>query len=370
LDQKIAAGKQIVAGDPKGAIGWSMLSGAYLERARVYDSAEDAQQAESAARKSLALRTTGNVGAANRLTQALLEQHRFQEALAAARQARKIKPNDGQGRHLEVDVLLEIGEYAQARSTYASAVPYLQDLSRKLLRARFAEAEGKTTEAQAFLYEATRLAESSSSINPLNLSWYYTKQGDLFAASGQASEAEAKYKHALELHPKSWKALGGMTKLSAMRHDWAAVIDWGHKAEKIAPMPEILALMGDAYAAKGDKAMAEEHYGEVVRLAGYGTQPSHGHAHGKSQGHGHALDRQYAMFCADHDRHLAKALRAARNDLKERHDVLGYDTLAWVLFKKGDQRRAEQAIAKALSQGTKDQRILSHARAIRSKSTL
>src|SRR5579862_2490226 len=59
-DRDVAFHEGRVKRDPKGAIGWAMLSGAYVNRSRESDSYADAVKGEMAARRSLALRTKGN----------------------------------------------------------------------------------------------------------------------------------------------------------------------------------------------------------------------------------------------------------------------------------------------------------------------
>ena len=71
--------------DPKGAIEWRELAGAYLARQRETGDIADAVRAEAAARRSLAILSRNNGGAWAKLARGLLTQHRFPEALDAAR---------------------------------------------------------------------------------------------------------------------------------------------------------------------------------------------------------------------------------------------------------------------------------------------
>ena len=72
-------------------------------------------------------------------------------------------------------------------------------------------------------------------------------------------------------------------------------------------------------------------------------------------------DRHHAQFSAETGRDLDEALALARQDLELRHDVQGYDTLAWVCSKKGMQPEAEAAIARALARGTRRATFFYHA---------
>ncbi len=367
-DKEIQLRKAAVVRDPQGAIGWSMLSGAHLRRSRAKDSMEDAVAAEQAARKSLKLRTAGNPRAACRLVQALLEQHRFRDAREAVRLARNIAPGDPQACQLEAEIMIEMGDYEEAEKAIREGNRYLDRLSR-LTTARASSRFGRE-KALELLLKAQKEADANHMPRE-SVAWYHVRVGNLLLAMGRAGEAEAFYLGALDIYPQSYKAMSGLTKVAAGRGNWNAVVKWGHKTEEIVAMPEILALMGDAYAELGDKKMAQEHYGEVVALAApaHAHVPKAGHSHApgdkphshdEAKPHGHTLDRQYAAFCADHGRAL-EGLAAARRDIKERPDVVGYDTLAWAAFRAGRQAEARAAIAKAMAHGTQDARTLYHA---------
>ena len=72
-----------------------------------------------------------------------------------------------------------------------------------------------------------------------------------------------------------------------------------------------------------------------------------------------------ALFLADHDRKLPEALKIAQAVAATRHDIVTDDALAWALFKTGRVDEAATWSQRALRTGTRDERILSHAAAIR-----
>ena len=63
-------------------------------------------------------------------------------------------------------------------------------------------------------------------------------------------------------------------------------------------------------------------------------------------------ERERAAFLLDHDRDLGPALDLAREDLGQRGDVFGHDTLAWALHKNGRHEEAAESITRALALGT------------------
>jgi Flp pilus assembly protein TadD len=60
----------------------------------------------------------------------------------------------------------------------------------------------------------------------------------------------------------------------------------------------------------------------------------------------------------------ADVLSRVRRELQTRHDVYGYDLLAWSLHALGRDAEAESAIRKALARGTEDAQLWYHGAAI------
>ncbi len=71
-----------------------------------------------------------------------------------------------------------------------------------------------------------------------------------------------------------------------------------------------------------------------------------------------------AIFLAERDRDLPRAVLLAEGAATVRQDIFTSDALAWTLFKVGRTREALDASRRALRTGTSDRRILAHAAAI------
>src|SRR5262245_24672299 len=132
------------------------LAGAYLARQRETGDIQDAVRAERAARRSLELLVRGNVTALTRLARSLLGQHRFPEALQAARRAAELDPA---AELLVADVELELGHDAEARSAFARSGVDPSHPSAMVLRSRFAQADGDLDGALRLLHQAARQAD-------------------------------------------------------------------------------------------------------------------------------------------------------------------------------------------------------------------
>ncbi|MGH7539061.1 MAG: hypothetical protein ACREMF_10515, partial [Gemmatimonadales bacterium] len=122
-------------------------------------------------------------------------------------------------------------------------------------------------------------------------------------------------------------------------------VEYGERAIAIAPDPATLGLIGDGYAALGDSTKAEEFYHamEAVTLA----QPGGFH-------------RAWSLFLLDHERRVPEVLALVQQEIRTRHDVYGWDLLAWALHRSGRDREALPAMAKALALGTEDALLFYH----------
>jgi tetratricopeptide (TPR) repeat protein len=104
--------------------------------------------------------------------------------------------------------------------------------------------------------------------------------------------------------------------------------------------------MGDAHAALGNRAEAERLYRMIEDGNAENPEP---------------YARQWTLFRLDHKREIPATLALLRRELEGRKDVLGYDMLAWALFRAGDFAAAREASKAALAMGTRDAAAFFHA---------
>jgi len=347
--------------DPKGAIGWSQLSAAYLAVARQNDDNTYALKAEDAARKSLSLRRSNNANAAIRLAKAILEQHRFTDALTACDDALKLSPNDLGARELRAEILVELGRYDQAEKEYTKFGLSGSGLSGLVLKARLLQIDGKSSDAEVLLKSAAQQADSNWDMSRGADAWFHFKYGTLLSDEGKVSAARDEFQIAVETNPGDFKSMGALAKLAAASGDLSNAKMWAEKSVAVCPSVEVASLLQDISLARGDSDAA-------TRYATMVDQVSHpdmyrflqtGEAPTGAKPHTH--DRLYAMYCADHKKNLPDALAAAQKDLKARQDVFAYDTMAWVLHQMGRDADALPYAKKALARGTQDAKMLYHA---------
>jgi tetratricopeptide (TPR) repeat protein len=335
------------ASDPESAADRAQVAALYFQRARETSQFEYYARAEAAARASLALRKQHNDAAFAVLTSTLLAQHRFADARDVARDLARTEPHVDGYRAMLGETCLEVGDYACARAAFDG----LSRRSRGALAvaprlARWAEITGDTSAARALLRWARSLADSSSELPREQRAWFHLRMGDLDLRQGRPGRAEREFRAGLGLLPNDHRLLAAMARLAALRHDWREAIRYGDSSVAIALDPATLGIVADAYAALGDTMKAGE-YARTMEVAA-GQQPG-------------AYHRAWSLFLLDHGRQVPAVLEAARSELVTRHDIYGYDLLAWASYKAGKVLDARRAMSSALGQGTQDAMLFYHA---------
>jgi tetratricopeptide (TPR) repeat protein len=116
------------------------------------------------------------------------------------------------------------------------------------------------------------------------------------------------------------------------------------------PTLDLAARIGDLYAWRGNATEAERYYQMAEDVAGPGMAQT---------------EANLALFLAEHDRKLPQAVKIAETVASTRHDIFTEDALAWAYFKSGRIDDAYAASEQALRTGTRDDRLLARAAAIR-----
>ena len=333
--------------NPTGYLELRELAGAYLNRQRELGDIADAVRAEAAARKSLTILSRNNSGAAIRLAQALLAQHRFPEALAIAEVAAQV---DSKAERIVIDIRLELGDYDLATRALQTIPSEPEDLNLMALRARFEEIEGKPEQSVQLLRDATKITEGRPDMPAEVVAWYHTMVGHHLIDSGHLEDGEKACHQALVIFPNDYRAMTGLAEAATWRGDHAGALQWATAAIKLAPQnPEALRLAGEASAAMGKTREADEQFKALGDLA---------HSFPR------IYDRHWILFCCDNNQNLDEALAMARKDLELRHDIHGHDALAWACYKKGLLDEADREMTLALSRGTLEAPLFHHAAVI------
>ena len=337
-----------VARDPESATDRTRLAALYMQRARETNDDQDYARAEQTARASLALRAQRNGDASVVLASALLAQHRFTEARDVARWLVAQSPDVDAHRALLGETSLELGDYAAAHAAFDS----ISGAGRRSLGiaprlARWAEIRGDTSAARAIMREAVDAVGQRRDLPREQAAWFHLRLADLYMRQGRERGAERELRAGLAINPADHRLLAAMARLAAVRHDWRGAIQWGDSAIVIALDPATLGIVSDAHAALGDTAKAAEYVAAMEVAVGQETGAYH---------------RAWSLFLLDHGRRVPEVLAAAQSELGAgRHDIHGYDLLAWALYRSGRAAEAREPMRRALAQGTQDAMLYYHA---------
>jgi tetratricopeptide (TPR) repeat protein len=245
--------------------------------------------------------------------------------------------------------MIESGDYGAVRRELPKAYLTLKNPQGLALWARLEEIQGSPEHALGLLSQASAMVDHDVDALPQTVAWFHMRRGNLLAMMGRADEAMAQYGEAVALYPTDYRTMTSMARLCAGRGQWTETLAWAKRSAGIVPTPEILGLERDALHALGREVDAKN---VDATIAAVGQIES-------SQGT--AYDRMRALYNAEHGIDTAGAVSLAGGELRERHDVYAYDTLAWCLYRNGQAAEARRTMAKALAIGTKDAVIYYHA---------
>jgi tetratricopeptide (TPR) repeat protein len=335
-----------IARDTLSARDYGELARLYLQRARETGDNQDLLQAESAARRSLALRGSRNQAALQVLASSLMAQHRFQEGHDAAATLLDYDSSSTAARALLAETELELGEYRKAAINLGMLRTLTASPSVAPRLARWEELRGRPQEARRLLRLGLQEASRWHGMPAAQLAWFHLRAGDLAQRYGHLAEAQAEFEKGLDRAPNDHRLLAALARLNWARRDWRKAIEFGERSIVSTLDPATLGLLHDAYAALGDTARAEEYYRAMTLSVLHQPGPFH---------------RAWSLFLLDHDREVPAVLAKAEAEIATRKDVYGYDLLAWALHKAGRDREAREQMTRALALGTRDATMLYHA---------
>jgi tetratricopeptide (TPR) repeat protein len=204
---------------------------------------------------------------------------------------------------------------------------------------------GQSGEALSWM----NMAVEAGSKTPENLAWCLVEFGDMLFKSGYVKEAHTVYDRALETLPGYHRAYAALGRFYAAAGDLPLAVEDFKKAQSVIPLPDYAASLETLYSklGKADLAARQRQLLDVIDKLGVAN--------------GEKGNRMLAVNYADENRNLDRALALAQGELETRKDVYTYDALSWVLFRRGRQKEAEEASAKAMAMKTPEPMFLYHA---------
>lgn len=335
-----------VAGGTPSYLDLIYLADAYLDRSRASGNLDDLKRAETALGRA---EVTTPDPKAVQVRQALVafSLHEWQRSLHVSGDLLGKDPHNLAALGVNGDALLETGQVDAARAQYTTLEQLIPSPAVWSRLGRLAFLTGDPQTAIRLVNEAISGAIDEG--YPDAIAFYRFQLGELDRQTGAADQAARNYEAALSALPDYVPAMVGLARAREAQGRRAEAITLLEAAVARLPQPDTVAMLGDLYALDGDALRAEREYELVDRIGEV------------ARATGSVYDRQLTLFAADHDRNLAEAIARARDELKVRPDVYGYDALAWALFKSGQLDDAAAAARHALSLGTPDPRIAYHA---------
>ena len=347
LDSRIATWSSMAAADAADYLSATNLGILYLGRARLSGDLADYQRA--AAATSRALVADPAYGPARALDATVrFATHDFRGALAAATALLADVPGDADALAVVGDASLELGQVGNARRAYASLASIAPGPALDVRLARLAYVTGDPARALTIARGARDEALGSGEAD---MAFYEYQLGEFARLNGKEATAAAAFRASLDARPHIG-ALVGLARVEAAAGRADDAVAALERAMAIAPVPDVVALLGDMRAGSGEQAVAEELYATVRLTAELGELA------------GSVYDRQLIAFELDHGGATDEVLAAARRSVAERPDAAGHDLVAWALHRLGRDVEAAAEIEAALATRIVDARIQFHAGAI------
>jgi Tfp pilus assembly protein PilF len=334
-----------VAEDPASAADWVLLAALRLQAARDAGDPDGFRAAESAARRSLALRTDRNAKAMMLLASALLAQHRFAEALAWADSSVARAPEVTSFRALQFELQVELGRYAAADSTARALLGQRTHPAVAPRLARWFELRGQPDTARRLLLAARATADTARGLPAEQRGWFHLRVADFALRHGDLAGAGAALARGIAAVP-------GDARLQQAAVRWHALDGRPARALALADsMAESLDLATSAFAATvaravGDRVAAARWLARVEALNRAAPEP---------------YARGWTLARLEAGVHLPETRARLEREIRERPDVYGWDQLAMARLLTGDIAGARAASDRALALGTTDASLLWHA---------
>lgn len=269
--------------------------------------------------------------------------HRFEEARTLAEALIAEHPRHAFTHGILVDALVELGAYEAAVAACDRMLSLRPGLPSYARAAYLRELHGDTQGAIA----AMTLAADAGVAGSRNRAWTLYQLGQLYLGSGDAKIAAALFEGILEERPHDAYAVGGLGHVRLVEGAYADAIALLTEAYELAPSPDFLGLLAEAYAAAGDDGRRAETLARIQQDLL------------DAEAMGENVRMEYADFLADEDTMLEEALRLARLEYERRPDHLhALETYAWALYKNGQAEAAVPHIERAMRLGTGDAMVL------------
>jgi tetratricopeptide (TPR) repeat protein len=338
LDAYVTRTEKHLAAVPGDWQSWAQLGLAQIQLARIsYDPAHYTA-AETALRRSRAVRPTGNAAALTGLGALAAARHDFRGALGYARRAVAEDDYSADAYGVLTDAHVELGQYPQATAAVQRMLDLRPDTGSFARASYLFELRGNLPRANQLMRRALDVA-----LTPDDKTFALTHLGELALGAGDLDTAAARFAEGLALHPGQPALLADRAKVSAARGDLPAAITDLRAATATLPTVDHLMTLSDTLTAAGRPAEAKR-ADDLVRISTRlpGATPA-------------TTDIDLVLFAADRGEGR-KAAAQGRALLAARPSVTVETAYAWALHAAGRDRAALKHADRGLRLGTRDAR--------------
>ncbi len=287
-----------------------------------------------------------------------MSQHHFADGLQVAQQAQQVNPNNAYVYGLLVDGEVEMGKYDSAITNADKMISIRPDLTSYSRASYLREIFGNYKSA----IEAMKMAVEAGGQGDEHTEWTRTQLGNLYEKIGDYKSADTLYNTSLAMRPNYPYALAGLGRNALANGDYPTAIKYFETADSTINDFSIEEDLSDAYRLSGNTDKADKLMKKVIEDLTANSQSS------SDDGTvGHYSDRELAyayLKVKDND----KALDHAMLEYNRRPDNIDVnETVAWVLYNRGEFAKAVPYIKTALKTNSKNPTLLARAGLIYAK---
>ena len=287
-----------------------------------------------------------------------LTQHHFAQGLALAGQAQKLNPSSGFVYGLLTDANVEMGHYAEAIKMADRMNELRPDLASYARTSYLREIHGDMPGA----IQAMDMAAKAGYIGLEQTEWTRVALAHLYEVSGDTAKARAYYQMALYARPGYAYALAGLGRMAAARHDYPRAISLYQQARITVKDYAFADELTDLYRLNGQPDEANKMAAESIDMLASAAKDAD-----NDEQMGHYADRELA-YAYLKTNELDKALEHAKIEYDRRPDNIDVnETMAWVLYKRGQYAEAQKYMQVARRTGSKNPVLLCRAGLILNK---
>ena len=287
-----------------------------------------------------------------------LTQHHFAQGLGLAEQAMKLNPNSGFVYGLLTDANVEMGHYEEAVKMADKMNAVRPDLPAYARVSYLREIYGDMPGA----IQAMDMAVKAGYIGLEQTEWTRVALAHLYEVQGDTIKARQYYQMSLYARPGYAYALAGLGRMAAARKDFPRAIKLYQEARITVKDYAFADELTDLYRLNGQPDEAKKMADESIDMLANAAKEAD-----SNEQMGHYADRELA-YAYLKTNELDKALEHAKIEYARRPDNIDVnETMAWVLYKRGQYAEAQKYMQVARRTGSKNPVLLCRAGLILTK---